>query len=233
MTGLTVDDLSVELSGSTILDRVSLSVMPGRVHAVIGPNGAGKTTLVNAVTGLVQYDGARMTLDDRGYRPRSPHHAARAGISRTFQHPLVFRTLSAPQHVLTGTAGNRVGRANSACEALVASLLGDIGPGVAATFGLMEVRLTDLVRALAGTPLILLMDEPASGLDEVDRLRMLNRIAQVRDAGIGVLLIEHDIQLVLAVADRVTVLDAGRVVFAGSPDDVTNDRAVSRAYLGR
>jgi branched-chain amino acid transport system ATP-binding protein len=233
MSGLTIDDLTVRLSGETILDGVSLSVGTGQVHAVIGPNGAGKTTLVNAVTGQVRSVAVRMSLDDQSYRPRSPHHAARLGISRTFQHPLVFRTLSARQHVLTGTASNRAGRANPACDALVGSLLTDIGPGIAARFGLMRVRLTDLLRALAGTPRVLLMDEPASGLDEADRGRMLDRITQVREAGIGVLLVEHDIRLVLAVADHVTVLDDGRAVFSGSPRDVADDRAVSRAYLGR
>ncbi|MGI5421956.1 ABC transporter ATP-binding protein [Actinomadura luteofluorescens] len=233
MTGLTIDDLTVRLAGVTILDGVSLRVGPGQVHAVIGPNGAGKTTFVNAVTGLVRSAGARMSLDGRSYRPRTPHHAARLGISRTFQHPVVFRTLSARQHVLTGAAANRAGRDNPECDALVDSLLDDIGPGIAAEFGLMRVRLTDLVRALAGTPRVLLMDEPASGLDEADRERMLERITQVREAGIGVLLIEHDIGLVLAVADHVTVLDDGRGVFSGSPEDVTGDRAVSRAYLGR
>ena len=233
MSALTIEDLTVRLSGETILDGVSLRVGPGQVHAVIGPNGAGKTTLVNAVTGQVRPAAAWMGLDDQSCRPRSPHHAARLGIARTFQHPLVFRTMSARQHVLTGAAANRAGRANPACDALVDSLLADIGPGTAARFGLMSVRLTDLVRALAGTPRVLLMDEPASGLDEADRGRMLDRIAQVRDAGIGVLLVEHDIRLVLAVADHVTVLDDGRAVFSGSPQDVADDRAVSRAYLGR
>jgi ABC-type branched-subunit amino acid transport system ATPase component len=96
----------------------------------------------------------------------------------------------------------------------------------------MAVRQTDLARALAGMPWVLLMDEPASGLDEQDRDRMRSLICEVRAAGIGVLLIEHDIGLVLAVADRVTVLDGGRIVFSGSPADVVGDEAVSRAYLG-
>ncbi|TDB90631.1 ATP-binding cassette domain-containing protein [Actinomadura sp. KC216] len=233
MSELTIDDLTVRFSGTTVLDGVSMRIAADRIHAVIGPNGAGKTTLVNAVTGQVRSAGARMSLGERRYLPRSPHHAARLGISRTFQHPLVFRTLTARQHVLTGAASNAEGRTNPACDALVDSLLTDIGTGSAAGLDLMGVRLTDLVRALAGTPRVLLMDEPASGLDEADRGRMLDSILRVREAGIGVLLIEHDIRLVLAVADHVTVLDDGRVAFSGAPEDVTEDRAVSRAYLGR
>jgi ABC-type branched-subunit amino acid transport system ATPase component len=232
MSALAVQDFSIVLAGASVLDSVSIAIGPGQVHAVIGPNGAGKTTLLNAITAMVPRRHGHMEVAGVPCRARTADRVARAGVARTFQHAEVFHTLTAADHVRAGSLAAN-GRTNAACESLVRSVLGRVGTGPSASFGLLGIRMTDLARALAGNPVVLLLDEPASGLDEQERQEVLQLVSDVKQTGIAVLLIEHDIRLVLSLADQVTVLDGGRTVFLGSADDVAGDAAVSRAYLGR
>jgi len=218
--GLALEHLTVRFGGLTALDDVSLHVPPGRVVGIIGPNGAGKTTLFNVVCGFVRHNGGAMTLDGRPFRPR-PHHLARHGIARTLQGVGQFNGMTVLENVLVGGknaegALERCGVAEHAHE-----LPGHLPYALR--------KRVELARALVAEPRILLLDEPAGGLD-ADEIAWLEGL--IRELDTTILLVEHHMDLVMAVCDEILVLDFGKPIAIGPPDQIKDDPAVADAYLG-
>src|SRR5882757_1130304 len=243
---LRVRDLSVAFGGVQALSRVSLDVAPGEVHGLIGPNGAGKTTLIDAVTGFVQARQGVVQIGDVPIHGWSARRRARQGLARSFQSLELFSDLTVEENLAvacdTSSSWKYVtdlfrpgrirltGAAQEAIRQFDLNRLRHLKPQ-SISFG--ERKVVAIARAIAGAPSVLLLDEPAAGLDdaEADELAALIRVL-ARDWGIGILLVEHKIDMVMAVSDRVTVLNNGVVLASGRPDEVRSDPAVVRAYLG-
>ena len=242
-----IRELRRAFGGVVALDGVSLKISEGERRAVIGPNGAGKTTLVNLVSGFDVPDGGTIALFDEGIAGRGPAAIARRGVVRTFQTPQLFEELSVLDNVRVGAAGHRLGwlaaalagfggdspatqaRARAALDAVG---LGDWAATSAADLPFGHRRRLEIARALAAGARVLLLDEPAAGLApaEVEALDAL--LSRLRAGGLTVVLVEHHVELVMAISDRVTVLDEGRVIAEGPPAAVQRDPAVVAAYLG-
>jgi branched-chain amino acid transport system ATP-binding protein len=250
--GLSVEAVGVRFGGLVALDGVSVDVPPGAVVGVIGPNGAGKTTLFNVVCGFVRPTTGALSWDGRPFRPR-PDRLAAAGIGRTLQGLGLFGGLTAVENVMVGAQhGARAGftsallglprsdRDESRLRAGALAALDDLG--IAHTAEVLPGALpyavrkkVALARALVARPRLLLLDEPAGGLgaEEVGELAELIRALPTRtDQPCAVLLVEHHMDLVMAVCDRIVVLDFGRRIAAGSPEEIQRDPAVAEAYLG-
>ncbi len=248
---LAISDLSVRFGGIVALNDVSFEVGRGQICGLIGPNGAGKTTLFNCLSRLYQPDTGRITFDGYALLQQPRHRMAALGIGRTFQNLALFRSMSVRQNIMVGghctIAGGFVANAlrlpsvareearlATRTEALLAALdldaLAD-APVQGLPFGTQ--KRVELARALACEPKLLLLDEPAGGLnsEEVEKLRAL--ILMVRERfELTVLLVEHHMNLVMRVSDKVVALDFGRKIADGTPDEVRNTPEVVRAYLG-
>lgn len=243
-----VDGIGVRFGGLVALDGVSMSVEPGQVRGVIGPNGAGKTTLFNVCCGFVRPDAGTIRRAGDVVAP-APHDLAGMGIARTLQGVGLFRGLTVMENVMVGADRHRRAGFGSALFALRRADRDEAALRERARAALAELgadgyadrlpgslpypvqKRVALARALASQPELLLLDEPASGLgaDEMDELGTLIRALTERMA---VVLVEHHMDLVMSVCDRITVLDFGRVVAEGTPDQVRDDPAVIDAYLG-
>jgi branched-chain amino acid transport system ATP-binding protein len=225
--GLALHRIGVRFGGLVALDDVSLRVPPGRTVGVIGPNGAGKTTLFNVVCGFVAPSSGAITLDGRALRPR-PHRLARLGIARTLQGVGLFAGLTVLENVMVGAehAGRKPAGAWDALERCGVAPHAHERPG-----GLPYAvrKRVALARALVAEPRLLLLDEPAGGLgaDEIEQLREL-----ITGLPCAVLLVEHHMDLVMAVCDEILVLDFGKPVAHGTPAEIRTDEAVVDAYLG-
>ena len=242
---LQIDHLTVRYGGLLANDSVSLAVAAGEVVGLIGPNGAGKSTLVDAVCGFVPYHGG-VTLRGRSVDELPPHRRSRAGLSRTWQSVELFTDLTVRANVEVAdrivTAGSffadafrpgRHRRQDRVDAALEAVELTDVAGCYPRELSLGQRKRVGVARALAGTPGFVLLDEPAAGLDTAERDSFGSLMRVLADAGLGVLLIEHDVDLVLRVCDRVAVLDFGRIIAHGSPAEIRCDERVAAAYLGR
>jgi ABC-type branched-subunit amino acid transport system ATPase component len=243
---LAVENLSIRFGGVHALTDVALTARTGEVAAVIGPNGAGKTTLFNCLSGLLTPDSGRITFDGKALRG-APAGRSRRGLGRTFQTPRLFRSLSVEENLVFGcrtadsakrryTFDPGLGRLSQADRAeRVARLVGFRGDlSVAAgslPFG--DLRTVELARALCGAPTLLMLDEPASGLDVAQAEEFVGLLRTLSDLGLAILLIEHDMHLVMDVCQQITVLDFGQVIAEGSPIEVQANEAVIEAYLGR
>ena len=235
---LEIDGISKEFAGLRALDGVSLSMVKGEIVAVIGPNGSGKTTLVNVVSGVIPPTSGSARLDGRVLTQLPSHKVARCGVGRTFQNIRLFRDMTAIENVETAASCSprtkgffrprRVSR-----EALDLVGLGDRAETVVGTLPYGLQRRVEIARAIAAQPHFVLLDEPAAGLNEVESDALLGVIRLVRERlGAGVLVIDHDLRLIMRVAERIHVLNEGRTLAEGTPHDVRNDRAVIEAYLG-
>ena len=236
-SGLVAHGVSVRFEGLQALDSVDLQVVRGHILGLIGPNGAGKTTLVNVLSGFQESEAGTVTLDGEDLTGRSPHHIARAGLVRTFQGMRVFGELTASENIQLGAlARNRMNRreARSMAGELLDSLgLSDKADRRASTLPLGDERRIGFLRALAAQPAYLLLDEPAAGLNDAESSDLAGLIDEARRRWrIGIVLIEHDMQVVMQVCDTVQVLDHGRTLAVGSPDEVRTNADVIAAYLG-
>ncbi|HEY1651276.1 MAG TPA: ABC transporter ATP-binding protein [Acidimicrobiales bacterium] len=220
------------------LRGVDLHVAPGIVTGLIGPNGAGKTTLFNAICGLQGLHGGHISFDDGDMAGLKPHQRARLGIARTFQRLEVFTSLSVRENVLAAAEiRRRWSRDHSDAPANADGVLALVGLGHLAdrpadTLPTGQARLLELARALATRPRLLLLDEPSSGLDDTESEELGDLLCQLAEAGMAVLLVEHDMGLVMRICTQINVLDFGAVLTVGGPDEVRADERVRAAYLG-
>jgi branched-chain amino acid transport system ATP-binding protein len=235
---LSVTDVSVRFGGLQALNGVDLEVAAGEVHGLIGPNGAGKTTLFNVITGLQRPTRGRVLIGTRDVTVAKPHLRSRLGLGRTFQRLELFGSLSARENVQMAAEVQQRGRANGRSAAEEAEhQLARVGilhvadePTDSLPTGL--ARLVEMARALATSPTVLLLDEPSSGLDAEESQALGQVLVQLASEGMGVLLVEHDMALVMAVCSRVDVLDSGEIIARGDPASVRANPAVQEAYLG-
>jgi branched-chain amino acid transport system ATP-binding protein len=247
---LSVEDLAVEFGGVTALAGVSFEVRPLTITSLIGPNGAGKTTAFNAVTGYLRPLRGRIVWDDRPLSGQRPCDVARRGVVRTFQKTSVFPALSVRDNVMIGLhlrgraralhilAGRRSVREEEArLGAEAESVLEFVGLGhrrddMAGRLPYGEQRLVELAVALAARPRLLLLDEPGAGMTGGEKNRLIELIRRVREQGVTVCLVEHDMRLVMGISDTVIVLNHGRVIAEGPPAAIQTHPDVIRAYLG-
>ncbi len=230
--------VTVRFGGFKALEEAGVRVRPGEVVGLIGPNGAGKTTLFNVITGLVPEQAGRVTLGERDLSDEPPHRIARAGLARTFQNLRLFPTLPVRENVALAAlsaARYRPGAPAPDVEVLLESAgLAGVAERPAATLDYGNQRRLELARAAALAPAYLLLDEPTSGMSDVESLAMVDHVrATARLVGAGVLVIDHDLAFITRISDHVVVLAEGRVLAEGTPAEVRADPAVAEAYLGR
>ena len=228
---LSVENVGIRFGGILALDGVSFHVDEGEIVGLIGPNGAGKTTAFNVITRLYKPDAGDVAFEGRSMLRTPPHRVIRRGIARTFQNVALWPTLSVIDNVRLGAHARKGDRG---AEELIEYVgLKDVAHRPAAGLPFGTLKRVELARALASGPRLLLLDEPAGGLnhEEVEYLgRFVQRLRA--DFDLTVLLVEHHMNLVMGISDRVYVLNFGRVIAGGTPQEVQRDPAVTEAYLG-
>ncbi|HEY6237261.1 MAG TPA: ABC transporter ATP-binding protein [Candidatus Elarobacter sp.] len=231
---LTLENAGVRYGGVDALRAVSLAVEPNRVLGLIGPNGAGKTTLINATTGLAPLASGTISLDGKRIDGLPPHRIARAGIARTYQNIRLFGALDVRANLAAG-AFSRPGRPTTEELTTLLQRAGIAHVDLAAKAGSLpygDQRRLEIGRALAAAPGVVMLDEPAAGMNPSETTRLVDTIRAIAAAGIAVLLIEHDMTLVRAACDSVVVLNFGEIIARGTPSEVARDPVVVEAYLG-
>jgi branched-chain amino acid transport system ATP-binding protein len=232
---LRASSVSRSFAGVEALQGVSLELRPGEVLGLIGPNGAGKSTLVNVLSGFDRPSSGKILLEDRDVTHWPAHRRGRHGLARTFQHSHAFHGLTVRENVEVSALG--VGASGRAATRRTDELLGLLGLAAyadrpAADLAHGDERRLGVARALATEPRFVLMDEPAAGLPEAEVPRFVAAVNAVRDSGVGVLLVDHNVALVLEVCERIHVLDQGTTLAEGSPAEIRADLGVAAAYLG-
>jgi branched-chain amino acid transport system ATP-binding protein len=236
MTILEARDVSVRFGGHMAVNGVDLAVEPGGITGLIGPNGAGKTTTFNVITGLQPTTRGIVRLDGVDITGLSAHRRARAGIARTFQRLELFGSLSVRDNVRTAAELRHTGGLDPddvADRLLDRCGIAELADQRADAISTGSARLVELARAMACAPRVLLLDEPASGLDEHETDRFAEILVDLAGDGIGILIVEHDVPLVMRLCHTITVLNFGEVIASGTPDVVQQDQAVIDAYLGQ
>lgn len=247
---LVVEGLTIRFGGLTAVEDMSFEVRTGEVLSLIGPNGAGKTSAFNAITGYIEPDGG--TISYRGTRLNGlkPNQIAECGVVRTFQKTSVFMGQSVAENVLLGLhlvsrqrplaiifglpsiAREERELAQEARRILHFVGLAERGALQASSLPYGELRLLEVAIALAAKPKLLLLDEPVSGMNPTETANFMKILAQIRELGITVLLVEHDMKMVMGASDRIICLNQGRIIASGSPAEIQGNPEVIRAYLG-
>jgi branched-chain amino acid transport system ATP-binding protein len=247
---LEVTNLRKAFGGLMAVFDVSFGVEPGEIMAIIGPNGAGKTTIFNLLSGVLPPTGGSIRFAGRLLNDLEPHAITRLGLARTFQSVRLFGNMTALENVMVGrhvksryglvSAALRLPRARGEERVIreqAMAYLSRVGLGAkagedAASLPFGQQRLLEIARSLATEPQLLILDEPASGLNRPEKLELDRLIRSIRDDGVTVLLVEHDMQFVMEIADRIIVLDYGRKIAEGTPAEIQANERVIAAYLG-
>jgi len=250
MALLEVENVRRRFGGLVAVDGVSFAVTAGQIKAIIGPNGAGKTTLFNMISGLLSLDAGRIAFKGRAITGFQPYQVARAGISRTFQDPSLFSRMNVLENVMVGRHSRTRCESFQCClrfpgqrreeagirEAAQAHLeyvgLAHRAASSAGALAFGERRMVELARALATEPELLLLDEPASGLNTREKAGLGQLIRRIRDRGVTILLVEHDMTLVMDLSDEILVLHNGTPIAEGKPQEIQSHPQVISVYLG-
>jgi branched-chain amino acid transport system ATP-binding protein len=232
---LDIAGLSRRFSGIVAVDSVSFAVQPSTIHGLIGPNGAGKTTCFNLISGLTAADAGQITLGGIRLDRLPPHARTRAGLARTFQNIRLFGEMTVLENVLCGQHARPLPA--QAAKAAAFDLLDLVGLAAEAGRRADELpygdqRRLEIARALASAPRLMLLDEPAAGMNPTETADLAALLQRVRARGTTLLLVEHDMHFVMKLCDRITVLNFGRVIAEGSPRAIRENGAVIEAYLG-
>jgi branched-chain amino acid transport system ATP-binding protein len=230
---LEIDGLTKRFGGVTAVDRVSLSLEPGRIYGLIGPNGSGKTTLFNCITGIERRDAGRVLFNGERIDGLKPYEIARKGIGRTFQVIRVFPELSALENLLVVTRGGLADAEARALELLRFVKLEGLRNEYAGNLSYGQQKLVEFVRVLMRDPTLILLDEPAAGVNRTLLNDLLDAVRRLRDQGRTVLLVEHDMKVVMGLCETVFVLDHGEKIAEGQPGVIQTDERVIEAYFGR
>lgn len=233
---LAVRDVTKKFFDLTAVDGVSFSLKKGEVLGLIGPNGSGKSTLINVITGVLPPTSGSVSVDGVPIAGKPQHEIARAGVARTFQHVELFAGLTVLENVVVGALNVHLSR-RAATEDALALLdyfgLADLRDAPADSLPYGHERLLEIARALAMRPRYLFLDEPAAGLDESESSMLLRRLAVLpKERNLGMLIVDHDMPLIMGLCDRIHVVNGGKTIAEGSPEEIRNNRAVREAYLG-
>ena len=248
---LTLSAISINFGGLQVLQEVSLTIPERGIFGLIGPNGAGKTTIFNLITGVLVPRAGTIEFLGRRLNGMRPHRITRSGIARTFQNIRIFKEMSLIDNVLVALGGRSERGAidvlfpwaghreaarrdrDAARDFLVQVGLADKSERCAGTLSYGEQRRLEIARALATEPKLLLLDEPAAGMNSVEKRQLVDEIVKLNDGGLSILIIEHDMSVIMGLCHEITVLNFGSVIARGTPDEIRNNLAVIEAYLGR
>lgn len=237
---LEVKDLNINFGGITAIDNLNFSVKKGEILGVIGPNGAGKTTLYNTITGIYKPSKGDIFLNNKKITGTKPYKISRLGIARTFQNIRLFNSLTVLENILVGRVSElkKLVKLNpymeETCDILKVVGLEKVINNMASDLPYGQQRKVEIARALAISPKVLLLDEPAAGMNNYEKRDLKNLINILReDFNITVLIIEHDMGVIMDLCDRILVLDYGKKIAEGSPEEISNDDNVIKAYMGK
>lgn len=240
MNILEVKDLNINFGGITAVDNLNFSVRKGEILGVIGPNGAGKTTLYNTITGIYKPSKGDIFLNNKKITGMKPYKISRLGIARTFQNIRLFNSLTVLENILVGRVSElkKLVKLNpymeETCDILKVVGLEKVINNMASDLPYGQQRKVEIARALAISPKVLLLDEPAAGMNNYEKRDLKNLINILRESfNITVLIIEHDMRVIMELCDRILVLDYGKKIAEGSPEEISNDDNVIKAYMGK